>query len=720
MSHAEAAPDARARPDAVLKETRGPHYPAPGSDPRTIVDFVTRLLADTDPAALERFRRCTRNLLFVDGRQWVTWNLRDKTWRDAPAPEGRIRVSMNYIRPILRARIQRLMSSELTWHAIPRSNTHEDRDKAMITTNLLDHRWEATDVDSKVRYAEWLAFSCGVAYLKQFWNPDIGAMVAATVQLQHPFLVDDFNQPLINEYEIDEQGEPIADENFMPVLGTDDAFKYRPGDTDSAVRSIFNIRMNPDAFGLLPDEGFRWLLDSEVIPISVVKERYGAVAKNVKTVAGIAQIKQFEGLLRSVGARRTASSHGATTSARDGKTIPDKELTLLTEYWESPSDSLPNGRLIVVAGDEMMFDGDLPQGRVTFVPLYDERRSFDAYGRPTVDDLIDPQKVINKQWSLVLEEMQLNGIGQWVMWDVPGLSDQITNRSGAHIKLPMQSAIANRSIGDIVQKVPPGRVSPDRYNLILEAKRVMFDVGAFHEIQQGQVPPGVDSGIAVQLLQEAENGQLQDAVKTLKQSLIEWGRQTLAIANWGYGENEERWLPVDREDLGFLAESVTGSDLPNPDNVTINLEGFRPQSITAFRAEVKEAMDKGYIDPRKGLQMMDLGRGIQGVFESETRHYARARSENLSIERGELVIIEAPENTPLAGQPALLHPEDGSPYMLPSEDEHQVHIEIHQEIALDDTKPWETRQAVLLHINEHRQMLQLQILQAAQAEAAVG
>ncbi len=684
-------------------------------------------MADTDPEALERYRRCTRNLLFVDGRQWVTWNLRDKTWRDAPAPEGRIRVSMNYIRPILRARIQRLMSSDLTWQATPESNTHEARDKATTATNLLGHRWEATDVDSKVRSANWLAFSCGVAYLKQFWNPDIGAMTAATVQLQHPFLLDEFGQPPINEYEIDQQGEPIADENFMPVLGTDEAFRYRPGDTDTAVRSIFNIRLNPDAFGLLPSEGFRWLLDSEVIPISVVKERYGEVAKNVKTVAGIAQIKQFEGLLRSVGARRTAGSHGATISGRDGKTIPDKELTLLSEYWESPSDSLKKGRLIVVAGDELMFDGELPQGRVTFVPIYDERASFDAYGRPTVDDLIDPQKVVNKQWSLMLEEMQLSGMGQWVMFDVPGLSDQITNRSAAHIKLPMQSAIANRSIGDIVQKVPPGRVSPDRYNLILEAKRVMFDMGAFHEIQQGQVPPGVDSGIAVQLLQEAENGQIQDSVKTQKQSLIEWGRQTLALAKWGYGENEERYLPVGREDLGFLTESIKGTDVPSPDNVTIDLEGFRPHSATAFRAEVKEAMDKGYIDPRKGLKMMDLGRGIQGAFESETRHYARARSENLSIEKGELEIIEAPEGSPLGpqpdsdapAQPVLIHPEDGSPYMLPSEDEHQVHIEIHQEIALDDTKPWETRQAVLLHISEHRQMLQLQILQAAEAEAAL-
>ena len=115
--------------------------------------------------------------------------------------------------------------------------------------------------------------------------------------------------------------------------------------------------------------------------------------------------------------------------------------------------------------------------------------------------------------------------------------------------------------------------------------------------------------------------------------------------------------------------------------------------------------------------MMDLGRGIEGAFESESRHYARARRENLSIEKGELEIIEAPEGTPLAGTPALLHPEDGAPYLLPMNDDHETHIRIHEEILLDDTKPWDVRQVIALHISEHQSMLQLQAAAVAEVEA---
>lgn len=693
-----------------FRETRGEGYPEPGSDPKKVADYVKRQLQDGDADALNRYKRATHNLLFADGRQWIDWNLRDKAWRPAPAPEGRVRVVMNYIRPILRARLQRLMSAELTWRAIPDSNNHEARDRATVATNLVESRWHGAQMQAKVRAAEWLTFSTGVAFLKPFWNPDLGSLMSATVIAPHPVT----GQPA--EYKITPDGQPLVDPGTGdPLDDADGSFTYRPGDVDTAVRSLFNVRLNPDAFGLLPSEGFRWLIDSEVMPISVVKEKYGEAAKKVQTVAGVQQLKQFENLIRTVGGRVSVSAGNDLLSGRDGKQIPDKELTLVAEYWEAPTESLPEGRLIIVAGEELISDSELPQGFVPHVPIYDERRPFDGYGRPTVDDLVHPQKVINKQWSLALEEQALNGIGQWAMFDLPGLSDQITNLAAAHIKIPMNSAVINKSIGDIVQRVPPAHVSADRWRLIDEAKRVIFDIGAFHEIQRGQVPPGVDSGIAVQLLQESENGQLHDAVETLKASLIQWAEHSIRVARWGYGEHEERWIPVERPDLGFLVESVKGSDLPDPETITLRLEGFRPQSQAAQRADIREAMQEGWLDPRKGLKLMDLGMGVEGAFESQTRHYARGRGENLAIERGELQIVEAPEGTPLAGMPALVHP-DGSPFLLPTNDDHAVHIELHEEILLDDAKPWEIRQLIALHIAEHQAMMRLQAQMMAQAE----
>lgn len=615
---------------------------------------------------------------------------------------------MNYTRPILRARLQRLMSSELAWRATPRSNAHEDRDRATVATNLLTSRWEAADIESRVRYAEWLAFSCGVSYLKQFWNPDLGPLTAARVILQHPN--PERGGELVG-YPVTTDGVPMMDpENGDPLEANDDAFRYRPGDTDTAVRSVFNVRLNPDANGLDPAEGFRWLVDVEVVPIAVVKERYGEKAKNVSTVEGVAALKQHDALIRSITPKDGPHGGGNDLlTGRNGQNLPDKDLTLLTEYWEAASDALPQGRLIIVGGNELLYDGPLPQGFVPYVALYDERKPFDAYGRPSVDDLIGPQKVINKQWTMLLKEMNL-GTGQWAMFDVPGLSDQITDLDDAHIRIPMQSALANRRIGDIVQKIAPPQASPDRYRLIEAAQQVMFDIGAYNDVARGQIPSADTSGVAIQLLQEAQAGQLMDAVRSLKQSLVSWGRQTIRMARWGYGEHEERWIPVERPDLGYLVESVTGADLPDPDAIDIDLEGFRPHSQAAFNAEIKEMMGLGAMDARTGLRLMDLGRGVEGAYESEGRHYSRARRENLAIEQGDVQGVVHPPESPLAGAIGLVHPEDGSPYCLPTEDDHALHIEVHQEIALDDTKPYETRQIALFHLNEHRVMLAQQMM----------
>lgn len=697
-----------------LFDSRGGAYPALDATPQAKYDYVQRILDEGETDALLRFKRATQCLLFADGRQHIDWTTRDKLWRDLPTPDGRIFATLNYLRPILRSRMQRMVSAELLWRSIPKANDFESRDRSTTAANLLKSRWEKEEMDAKVRAALWLSFNACLAVFKTFWNPNIGNMTAATMMLRHP------QTGALLEYPVDQSGQALYNEAGDPAPNdAPNVFRYRPGDVDTALRTIFNVRLNHDAWGFEQTEGMRHLTDSDLTPISVVKERYGERAKDVSGIAGNASGRNYERIIKSLSAAVGGTPPGGDfTGSRAA--MGDRDNTLLTEYWEAPSDYLPKGRLLVIAGGKLIFpqpgeEEGLPQGFVPFVPIYDERRPFDWTGRGTSEDLVTPQKVINRQWEAELEEQMRSGVGQWIMWGIPGLSNQITNMSGAHIEIPTTSALANRPISEVVQRVAPPGFNATRWRMIQEAKATMFDIGAFHEIQRGQVPPGVDSGVAVQYLQEAENAQLHDPVRNLKRSCITWGRHQLKMARWGYGENESRWIPVHRPDLGFMVEGVRGLDLPDPDDIDIDLEGFRPTSQAAQRAEIKELMEKfpDQFPFRQGLLLMDLGRGVEGAFESQTRHYARARRENLEIERKRILREEIgadPEADPKASIPtaglgyALLHP-DKSPLLLPADDDHQAHISIHQDIALDDTQPREVRELALLHIAEHRTML---------------
>lgn len=701
----------------TLAYSRTPDYPALDADPKKKANYVERILNDSQTDAIGRYKLATQHLLFIDGRMHIDWALRERVWLDTPNIDNRTRVTLNYIKPILRARMQRLLSPAMAWRATPKSNDAEERDRATVGSNFLQDRWKKTQMSRKIRAGKWLGFGCGAYWLKSFWNPKIGTLRNATVMAPHPATGDQ------TEYPVDEQGNLLADEHGNP--STEGAYRFRPGDVDTAVRSIFNIRMNRDASGMDVAEGFRWLVDTEVVPISVVKEKYGAAARNVSSVAGITTLKNYESIVRSITAPYGTVTGNDLLTGRDGGRLPDRELTLLSEYWEAPSEALPKGRLLVIGGNELLYptspeeDAEgLPQGLVPYTAFYDERRPYDPYGRAMVRDLISPQKIINTQWGLALQEQGLAGIGQWVGFDVPGVFDQVTNVAGGHIKVPLHSAVMSKSLDEIIHKVGPVSVSPDRWRMIEQALKHMFDIGSYHEIQRGQVPPGVDSGIAVQLLQEAEAGQLSDAVEEDKNSYIEWGRQQLKIARWGYDADEERWLPVHRQDLDFMVESITGEDLPDPDDIDIDLEGFKPQSQAAMRADIKEFVDKGWMAPQKGLQLMDLGRGVEGAFASQTRHYGKARKENLNFEKGLITMEQGPPALdPLTGQPVIdqatgqpqpqiiFRNPDGSDVLLPDDDDHALHLEVHEEIVLDDAKPWKIRQMLIEHCQDHRQFL---------------
>lgn len=704
---------------ATAQSVRGPGYPEPGkSSPPELARYLQQLLAFTQRDATARYKIGARNLLWADGEQWIDFNARTKNWEREPNPQGRIRATLNYLRPILRSRLQRLTSAEVSYVCTPQSMAAEERDRATVGQNFLQARYAGADMDGHTRLALWLAFSCGIAAAKQFWDETLGRMTMATKKLPLP---DGSGYGL---YYCAPNGEPIRDERGMPLNDPSLAWHYREGDVNTAIRSVFNLRINPDAHGMRQTEGCRWIIDSEILPISVIKERWKERAQKVQAQRNAAaengEQRNYERILKAV-SLNVGQDFGYTPAA-DGSSeqVPDSETQQYTEYWEYAAGGQP-GRFIAMAGDEVLYplDGDedgLPDGIVPYEPFYDEIRMFDWGGRGCVNDMLPPQQVINRNWSWILEEQRAAGTAQWIGYNIPGLFDQITNGFAAHIKVPMSSA-AGMQVGldGLIKRVDPANAAPDRWRLIEKAEEALYSIGAFHEVTRGQVPPGVDSGVAVQALQEAENGQLHDAVRNLKRSLIGVGRQWLTIARKRYGPGEERWIPVDRPDMKYLVESVSGEDLPDPDLIKIDLDGFRPHSPAAMRAELLDLAEKfpDQFPVDRLMKLLDLGRGTEALFESHGRQYSKARTENLAIEKAEVQVVTGMDGMPhLAGA-------DGMLLLLPEDDDPAVHLEVLQELLLDTTKPPEVRKLALLHADEHRAAVVAVQAKAAATAAAL-
>ena len=605
----------------------------------------------------------------------------------------------------MHSRIARLTSSSLSWRVVPETNSYEEKDRGKVAVDFLNATWKRTDMDFKVSRSLLIAFCSGVMAFKSFWNKNIGRATRATKFFPQSDKLNETTgtsdpQPALQQF---------VDLNGQPVDSPEMAAKIRPGDTDTAVRTIFNLRLNPEAQGWTVAEGFRWLVDSEVVPISAAKELFPALADKITALESNESSLTYERIAQGTIRGGTLTSTNPALGRLTGS-APLSEMAVIRELWEAPCEYFKEGRLITIVGGQCAYDGPYPDGIFPYDPLFDTLGTFTPYGRPSVNTLISPQNVINRQWSAIVASADADGIGRYVSWAIPGVPDQITANSNRVIQIPLRTSAANRSIDDVFKRLNPGQVSPDRWKLIEEAKTAMFDVGAFHEVTRGQIPPGLDSGVAIERLLESEAGSLKGAVDALKRTHIGWARKQLTIAKRNYGNDETRWIPVDRPDLEYMVEGVTGEKLPDPETLTIELENFRPQSEAAMRAEVKELMQLGVLPPRQGLKMMDMGRGLDAAFDTATRHYSRARKENIDFQRGDI------KEVMVKGFPTFLHPEDGSPLLLPQDDDHAIHIDVHEEIALDDSQPFPVRQAMLMHIATHRQAVMQQTVQQAQMQ----
>jgi len=727
---AAVTPDPKAELAAKIKKYKPDGYPEPGNEGQA-VQYLKTLTSQTDPDAQARHRQAARNMLYAYGKQRLTWSKRTRAWEELPLlDEKDARVTDNCILPSLRSRSQRLLSGPIQWDATPKRNDLEARDRAKLGAEWLTNRWKHTSMVAKVDQGLMLSFCCGVSCLKSFWNRDLGTLTPAEFQRvkQEP-AVDQMGQPIFDPITgapmmtdaVGDDGEPVmesyyVDRDKQEVASRAEAFMYRPGDTDTATRSVFNVRINPDATAWDPGAGLRWLLDSDILPVETAKAMFSDHAERIHaSQQDDASAVTLERLAASAATASAIGSPGILpATAPNRKAVPTVPIQ---EYWELPNDCFPDGRLIVRVGEVIVYDDAFPDGVFPYTPLFDEPAPLTAMGRPSVNDMVPLQDTINRQWTAIDQEARLSGVGRWVSWELPGIPEQLTPEDRTVIQVPMNGKTMHRSLKDMFHRLDPAQAGSDRWRLLDQAKRALQDVAAFHEVSRGQVPPGVDSGVAIEHLLEEERGQLAKAIRALKSSLEHWGSVQMQIARKNYG-SIARWLGSEEEDMGFILESVDGPSLPDPDELTIELQGLKPQSETAFKAEVKEALGLKIIEPREARQLLDLGRGLTGAYTSQSRHYRRARWLNLAIEKGEYRVQPAPPTAdPRTGEPIeglmdVVFP-DGRPFVLPDDDDHAIHMLVLDEIALDEQKPWPTRQVALLVKAQRRRTVDL-----AQADAS--
>lgn len=325
---------------------------------------------------------------------------------------------------------------------------------------------------------------------------------------------------------------------------------------------------------------------------------------------------------------------------------------------------------------------------------------LEIYGESWIKHVIPMNRVLNALESSIFQYNYKYAKGRLV----------VDKNSGVRIVSNEHGDIIEKNQNGQVAALPLQPLQPSYELQINNMRRYIEDVGGAHDISFGRVPTGIKSGIGIAELKQADATNQGDYVDNLEDFLINVGKKVLKEIALNYDVPKLiRALGKDGKPQHFMIMGQNNKTRRNKKQVKIGTDVFNIAVIGAenevnvkigsWLAYTKEAQqDKlkdyftsGLIDRQTFLEMSEFP-NIKGIVD-------RVRMEKIleqyrgipANEKGEITDEE------IAEQENLMMTNENMPVKPMPEDNHHVHIVLHQQYSDNNL--------VSDHIEQHKQLL---------------
>jgi hypothetical protein len=456
---------------------------------------------------------------------------------------------------------------------------------------------------------------------------------------------------------------------------------------------------NPDRGRfLLPEEG-KWLREGE-IEIQVLHQgevlwdggafedsRWYCVRKALplERVKDDPQYRGPKGL--------TADAQTGPFEARKGQ--EQRDLVFVYHYLERPCQKYRNGRYLKIAQGQLLapeapYPYKDPDGQVIdepvlqYLPFVSRRHRARPMGMGEM--LVPIQRDINRMISQILTIKDLAQAPQ-VFAPVGSLRQQLDSTPGAVWEYRPVSGLKP-------EWRAPMEVPSSMWRALDQALADWQDVSG-----QNQLPAGVESGSAIQAINERDADRRAAFISHLSSWYANLGERLLHLMRVHY--TEERLMLVRGR---FGTESIRafrGSRL-RPVKVRVAEGSIQPRTREAQKALIAQLIDKGLVDPRKAIAAMQAGTA-DSLIDSYELDVAKANRE----------IQQLVASAEMQGR--------GVPMVDETADDHAVHLEVLSNwMKTEDyemQKPF-VQEAAKAHAQWHETALEKQKLEAAAQQTA--
>lgn len=549
----------------------------------------------------------------------------------------------NHISPIVDVRLAKLGKIKPKTTVLPATNDEKDINAAKVSKKIIDSVANKLELNSKIYEALQWSEICGTSFYKVVWNPNVGQIIA-------------------------------KDNTETPI---------RCGEVEISVCSPFEIY--PDSFTCPTLSACQSIIHARAVDAKKIASDYGV------QVAG-EDISIYSLDSTTIGFGGLGYSSAAPKISRGVK----KNSALVLERYERPSAEYPCGRLTIVVGDVLIYDGELPykigsdsERDFPFVKQVSMGQAGSFWGVSVIDRLIPIQRAYNSVKNRKHEFMNRLTMGVLKVEDgsvdIENLEDEgvcpgkiLVYRQGSNAPEFLEGENFSTSFSDEEEKLL------DEFKAVSGVKDFDYDYASSNV-----------SGVTLQLMLEQDELRLNSTAENMKRCVSKLAQMVLRLYKQYaliprlariVGDNGEIEL------FYFNANDISSDDISLEANTELG------ESLTQRRQMVFDLINAGLLND-KGNEMSDkmkvkalelLGLGVwENAQDTNELHIKKADSENVKLLNSKQAKVS-------------------------EIDDHELHINQHISFMLggDYEKKSQSNpaleEAFLSHIREHKKMLKQQ------------
>lgn len=365
---------------------------------------------------------------------------------------------------------------------------------------------------------------------------------------------------------------------------------------------------------------------------------------------------------------------------------------LVIEKYEKPSAAHKNGRLVIVAGDKLVFDGELP-----FINGENGTRSYPFakqiclespgafFGSSVVERIIPVQRAYNTVKNRKHEFMNRIAIGVLAVEDGSVDADNLEEEglSPGKVLIYRQGSTPPMllSAGQV-----PTEFSREEEKLLNEFTMIS---GVSEVTTYSQVPSNVGSGTAISLLLEQDDTRISLTADNLREAVKRIGKQIIRLYRQYASAVRLKRVTGENGDVEII--SFSAGDLGSEDIVFDTLSDIE-DTLSSRRSMVYDLLKLGLFTDENGkmsartkaklFEILGFGNWEEARDEDEA-HIKKARKENVELESKNV-------------KPDIY-------------DKHELHITEHTKLCVSSrcVKNSEFRDRVAAHIKAHKDLQNL-------------